>query len=346
MPIGTLSRGGRGGREGAAAADLIGLIEACYVPRQSDESWLRGVLAAARPHLDRGSGLMGYFYDVGSAGIVKPSVVTLGPTSALKLGNVVVQLSRSLPRNTVAAYYRPARAISSASSAMKGAFARSPIRSFLAGIGSADAVNLVAMNPDGRGCSISAAAPARVTISSADRLTWTYVAAHIAAGMRLQRAPRAPVDAVLRGGGRVEHAEGAARAAPARESLERANRLIDHARGSLRRASPREAVALWHALVAGRWSLIEHFDSDGRRYLLARRNAPRLAMPDTALSHRQCQVLAYAALGHSNKVIGYELGISTSTVAVHLGAAATRLGSRTRLAAIHAFQQLQHEGHL
>jgi DNA-binding CsgD family transcriptional regulator len=256
-----------------------------------------------------------------------------------------VRLARATPRATVAAYYRPARAISSASSAMKGAFAGSPIRAFLAGIGSADAVNLVAMNPDGRGCSISAAAPARVTISAADRLTWTFVAAHIAAGMRMQRAPRAPVDAVLRAGGRVEHAEGAARDARARESLEHANRLIDRARGRMRRASPREAVALWYALVAGRWSLIEHFDSDGRRYLLARRNDPRLApLAGAALSQRQRQVLAYAALGHSNKVIGYELGISTSTVAVHLAAAAARLGGQTRLGVIQAFQQLQREG--
>jgi DNA-binding NarL/FixJ family response regulator len=81
---------------------------------------------------------------------------------------------------------------------------------------------------------------------------------------------------------------------------------------------------MWQAMVSGRWSLLDHFDSDGRRYVLAHRNDPQV--PDArGLTLRQRQVIAYAALGHSNKVIAYELGLSASTVGCHLARARAKL---------------------
>ena len=35
------------------------------------------------------------------------------------------------------------------------------------------------------------------------------------------------------------------------------------ARGRMRWTEPESAVAMWAALVAGRWSLVETFDTDG-----------------------------------------------------------------------------------
>jgi len=43
------------------------------------------------------------------------------------------------------------------------------------------------------------------------------------------------------------------------------------------------------------------------------------------LTLRERQVLAYAGLGHSNKVIAYELGLSTSTVSTHLARARRKM---------------------
>ena len=66
------------------------------------------------------------------------------------------------------------------------------------------------------------------------------------------------------------------------------------------------------------------FDRDGRRFYLARPNLPRVD-PTESLSEREMQVARGAALGHSNKLIAYELGITPSTVATHLKSAMAKL---------------------
>jgi DNA-binding CsgD family transcriptional regulator len=90
-----------------------------------------------------------------------------------------------------------------------------------------------------------------------------------------------------------------------------------------------EAVALWEGLVAGRWSVVEHFERDGKRYYLAHRNDPELA-PDRALSAREQQVFAYAELGYSNKLIAYSLGLAISTISTLLTSARSKLGLRAK----------------
>jgi DNA-binding NarL/FixJ family response regulator len=129
---------------------------------------------------------------------------------------------------------------------------------------------------------------------------------------------------VLHPDGRLEHAEQPAQDAEARESLRSGVLALERARGPLRRSNPEQAVRIWQALVAGRWSLLDHFDSDGRRFVVAHRNDAEV--PDArGLTHRECQVLAHLALGRSNKMIAYELGLSTSTVAGHLASARAKL---------------------
>jgi DNA-binding CsgD family transcriptional regulator len=89
---------------------------------------------------------------------------------------------------------------------------------------------------------------------------------------------------------------------------------------------PDGAQAEWRALSAGRWSVVEHFDRDGRRYLVAFR-----AEGAPMLSPRERAVAALAAAGCSNKAIGYELGIATSTVGGHLASAMRKLGVPSRV---------------
>src|SRR5258708_29522667 len=139
---------------------------------------------------------------------------------------------------------------------------------------------------------------------------------------------RAEAVAVVTRGGRVEHAEGPAKGKSAREALRDAARRIDRARGKTR-ADTDEALSLWNGLVAGRWSLLDRFDTDGRRYVVVRENAPEVADP-RALSERERQVLAYAALGHPLKLTAYELGLSVSSVAQHRSKAMRKLGLRSQ----------------
>jgi DNA-binding CsgD family transcriptional regulator len=211
----------------------------------------------------------------------------------------------------------------------------------LAPIGVTDALGLVAVDPDSHGCLLTFGIADAWVPSRRESLTWHRIATHLAAAYRLRRArsasTTASADAVLDPSGRVQQADGAAKLERAREALARGARSMDRARARLRRDDPDQAVEIWRALVDGSWSLVDHFDSDGRRYLLARRNEPHTDPLET-LSARERQVLAFAAMGHTNKLIAYELGLSTSGVAMHLTRAARRLGARSRVELITAYR--------
>jgi DNA-binding NarL/FixJ family response regulator len=94
---------------------------------------------------------------------------------------------------------------------------------------------------------------------------------------------------------------------------------------------------LWRALEAGRWSLSDVFDSDGRRYIVARPNEPEVPR-DGILSERERQVAEQVSCGRSNKLIAYELGLDPSTVSTHLTTACRKLGVDSRAALIRAFR--------
>jgi hypothetical protein len=44
---------------------------------------------------------------------------------------------------------------------------------------------------------------------------------------------------------------------------------MDLARGRMSKRNPERALQLWRALVDGRWSLVDSFETDGRRYVVA-----------------------------------------------------------------------------
>jgi DNA-binding CsgD family transcriptional regulator len=88
----------------------------------------------------------------------------------------------------------------------------------------------------------------------------------------------------------------------------------------------------WRDLQRGEWSLVKHFDRDGRRYLVAVR--PEAARKAARLSAREREVCARVANGASNKAIAYELGISLSTVAGYIATSMKKLGVASRVALI------------
>lgn len=110
--------------------------------------------------------------------------------------------------------------------------------------------------------------------------------------------------------------------------------VLRRAPGQAAQATAQDAIAIWQAVIAGRWSLVAHFDSDEHRCFVARRNEPALPAGST-LSERERQIVAYASLGHSNKLIAYELGLCSSTVAAQLTSAARKLGVSSRKTLLH-----------
>ena len=75
--------------------------------------------------------------------------------------------------------------------------------------------------------------------------------------------------------------------------------------------------------------MVDWFDTDGRRFVLALPNSPDVSDP-RGLSDRESQVVAYAVLGQTNKMIAYRLGLSRSRVSMLLRAAMRKLDVQTR----------------
>jgi DNA-binding CsgD family transcriptional regulator len=209
------------------------------------------------------------------------------------------------------------------------------ITSMLAHIGGTDVFGVPGVDPDGRGVVIAAVTGAADRIPPGDVPAWCQVAAHVAAGYRLRGAlgPGSPLEqaeAVLGVDGALEHASGD-EAADARARLREAVQRMDRAR--LRGTDAHEALSLWEGLVDGRWSLVDHFDSDGRRHYVALRNPP-IARSIRGLTERERMAVELAAAGSSHKVGAYALGVDPSTFAHLLGRALTKLGLPSRTALI------------
>jgi len=133
-------------------------------------------------------------------------------------------------------------------------------------------------------------------------------------------------EAVLNADGLVEHADGLARSGRARKWLQDA--AVSRESALRGRGQRLDALEAWRALVMGKWSLVDRFDRDGRRYLVAVPN--EMATPDPrALSVRERQALALHAFGYSGKLIAYQLGLAPSTVSQILRRARRKLGLRS-----------------
>jgi DNA-binding CsgD family transcriptional regulator len=320
--------------------DVVRVVEAAYDLDAPDEGrWLSGLAEAARDELGFSGGVLGYVYQVGQNGWVTPRTFhapgELGPLAMdlLGVGTLAPELQTRMARlhRTIG--------VTLAMSVPGDELHKTPMvqawrAKALDARNIADAVCVTATDPTRHGCMLFA--PVRAVPALGGRVVARYekLATHISAGLRLRNAlssspQRLPGEAVLDPGGRVEHATGEATPATARTKLRDAVRSLERARGKLRRSDPDEALAIWRGLVAGRWTLVDTHESDGRRFIVAHKNDPDAPDP-RALTLRERQVVGFVALGLSNKAIAYELGISASTVAVLLARAAKKLGTKSR----------------
>jgi DNA-binding CsgD family transcriptional regulator len=180
--------------------------------------------------------------------------------------------------------------------------------------------------------------------SAGEMAVYRRISHHLSAAFRCRRRlgatqpPPAPVaepapihvgaEAILDSEGRFAHAEGEAAGRSARERIRAAATSIDRLRS--RRHSPgRGAIDTWHPLVSARWTLVDSFEENGRRYVVAQENQA-MAPGFDILTDRERQVVLQAALGSTTKEIAYALGISDSTVRVLMARAVNRVGVRSR----------------
>jgi DNA-binding CsgD family transcriptional regulator len=314
----------------------VSLIESAYRLDLSTESWLEGIAAAASEALGSKQGAMAFRYDASSKDWIHVQAFAmrgLAPefvTAFFNQSDAPPDVARQLA--TLMHSVRFGSTIDLFERTGAGAFMRPTYDRY----GIADMLGINGLDPSGRGCMLMVAT-SRARYSPRTTHLWHRLAAHVSAGNRLRSAldelaaegvdPVNRAEAVLSPNGNVDHATGAAEPRTARRALRDALVRIDQARSI--RDDARESVELWRGLVAGRWSLVEHFERDGRRYYLAHKNDPELA-PDRALTQREQQVLGYAELGHSNKLISYQLDLSSSTVSSLLTSARRKLGAFKR----------------
>jgi DNA-binding CsgD family transcriptional regulator len=319
-----------------ARTDLLTVLEHAYGPAGDDGAWLREIVAAAADAgLDRGLGACGWFYDV-SAGVRVWAPIFLrtprGAEDALRALEALApsDIARALRKE------RPSCATLTARLGVRQRELRALASAVLGPMGVGDFLS-VAGDEDGKGCLLGAPMGARTSGPSRREIAaWTRVAVHVTTALRLRReAP--PAEAILEAGGRVVHAEGAAIAAQG--DLARRARSIDRARGRLRREDPDAALAAWTALHEGRWALVDSFDHDGRRYVLARPIASAAPRSLAVLSDGEREVAVRVARGHADKLVAYELGLAPSTVATRLTSACKKLRVRSRAELVRAVRR-------
>jgi DNA-binding CsgD family transcriptional regulator len=124
------------------------------------------------------------------------------------------------------------------------------------------------------------------------------------------------------------HAESAAQIERARERI-RAAAAVHLVRTRFGRSRRIRALEQAQPFSRARWTLVDSFEENGRRFIIAREN--RAGSPGIhSLTERERQVVVHAARGLTNKEIAYTLGVSANTVRVLMARASARLGARSR----------------
>ena len=318
---------------------LIDFTEAAYDLKLEPDEWLRKLLDAGAPVIDHGLGLFAVTCmrpPQGASFTIDQLHARSAPDD---LAERVMRLQSEIPPSLLWRLSRPAMPKTLSEAAEDDLEALNLIlRHFDF---AKDGLGMSAFDPNGRGVYLIAPLPKVTTLTEKARERWQMLAAHFGAGYRLRRAlrkggPEAATDLPLGAEAvidpnsfRVTDAQGQAKSGDALEALREAALQVDRARGRMRESDPEQALELWKALVRGRWSTVDWFDSDGRRFVLGLPNAPNVTDP-RGLTDREMQVVAYVLFGQANKLIAYNLGLSKGRVSTLLRSAMRKMGVQTR----------------
>lgn len=318
-------------------ANPIDVVEAAYEVDRDEKDWLYNVSKQVRPLVDGGNGIWAYTFDLAIPTSWFDNVVRHG-MSRFELETIVAAMPAieqrgiknpmHLDPEAFGTMWETARRVG-----VDGALAEPRLAATFASLGIRDTIQLRTIEPGGRGIVIVGGHSREARVDRRAKKLWARVAAHIAAGRRLRAAIARSdenVDVVLTPSGKIDDARGEGTTRSARETLREAVVRQEHARGRGRKTEPERATEAWTALVSGRWSLVDRFERGGRRFIVARRNQHELADP-RALSDRERAVAHLVALGKSNKLVAYELGLGESTIATHLSSAMHKLGATSRV---------------
>lgn len=293
--------------------DPLSIIEAGYNLSASDPDWVRCIAEAASGQIGGPGGTLGYRFTRRPGFRYVPSAVSI-----VRGDPALVALTRDALR------WYPAEAAKRFFGCMGikslHETSRFPMLPASLNRGLVDFCGLMIGNCES-GVMVGTPLFHPLVVDSQTRQRWGRVAAHLSALFRLRSAvsvhSNAAVEAVLTPSARVIHAAGAAQHSDALKALRDAVRSMETARGRLRRADPNSALSLWQELVAGRWTLVDEFESDGRRVIVAHVNPPEVTAL-RELTPRQQSVIRLLLRGASSNSVAITLGITPSAVSQQL----------------------------
>jgi DNA-binding CsgD family transcriptional regulator len=311
----------------ASRRDITRIVEAAYDLAGTDRTWLRQLAESAKPCLDTGFGIIVLLVNLSEGSRPKVGTeVSLGAPQ--RWVRTLARAHQEAPADLIRFVYRSIDGCATLSDVLpaldrhqelqdlRGQAAEQRIEDLLA---------IVALDRMGGCCALHLGLSRQTKLGPRFRRKWRDISKHIGIGLtlrkKLARLAYNGTDAI----------DAEAKAPHARVAvLREASRNVDAKRGRPRKTHAQEPMTLWRGLVAGRWSLVDSFASDGRRYLVARSNDRQMADP-RRLTQRERQLVRFAARGYSLKRMGYELELAPSTVGTHLARAIHKLGLRSRM---------------
>ncbi len=318
--------------------DWISLIEAGYELAGTDQQWLERLRDKADPLLGRGMWptMMTYRYT--------PTRVDIELTATNGPGKMIewAQESTLQTKKAVDLMYRSSIPVGTLSEVV---YSRMPElrhvpRKTSLGVVS-DALAIKAHCGSGRAILLWAGFMRNTCATTKEHSCWPRVISHLAAGLRLRSVAghmsldtldqgSNPVEAILDPNGNLLHVSDRINCKNSYSSLRTAVRGIERIRQGWDRDNPERTLPLWQGLVEGRWSLVDRFDSDGKRFVIAVKNDPVHKDP-RGLTVRERQVAEYVGIGYGNKEISYSLGISPNAVSNCITRILFKLGLHRRV---------------
>lgn len=296
----------------------IRVLEAAYRLSGTDEEWLSGLVHAVSDDLDRGQGVLAYL-----SRLEGPRIIITSPLVARGVDDAVLtQIRSGQPPPEVTEFIRARMTIFGGVHQTFGSESRPA--STLRRMRMFDTLAAITQGDDAHVLQVVAQSVGQVKVRSRTVAAWSKVLLHVGTALRLRQRLGAR-EALLTPKGSIADATAAAKSPSARQALIDAVVRTERARSRRMRAEPEAALSLWQGLISGRWSLVDHFEADGRRYIAAHENVPGVRDP-RALGPFERACVHYAMHKTRTADIAYALGASVDSVTSALARAATRLG--------------------
>lgn len=314
------------------ARSPIDVVEAAYRLEGDESAWLGAIVDAIFPDVSDGRGVYAFTAKVAPEGLtpgasfvqrdLDPALV---PAIARYNAEASSDATTFLANNLV--IFGGLREVLGAEHADVRAF-----DDVFRPLGVRDGLSLFAQDAEGHGVDITAMRGDTIVPSARVRAVWERVGVHVATAFRLRRRMTRglAVDALFAPSGKLVHAERAiADDKSAIGALSSAAVRVERARTEKQRADPERALELWQGLVAGEWSMVDRWESDGRRYVAAVKNRPGVLDP-RALTPLERTVAEHVRLAAPNKVIAFAVGLPENTIKTVVRRVFRKLGCKRR----------------